>query len=199
MSRQIREMPVKLVRLARVAAGTVGLLGGIASPALGATYSGAISHRAPAPHTTKNPHDRAVDVRRITATFDNATGFFTVTVTFAKAPTAATRARVYLGFAWADITSSGQCHSPTGPYMAVDTKGQGVSGLYWHSCQPPAPPGPFQVHGQRSGRTITASVIDPALIGAVPTTFNQTRVSWRTIPFDYVPPFPMTEDAPQGS
>jgi hypothetical protein len=187
---------VKLVRLASVAIGTVGLLALMAGPALGATYSGSITHRAPPPHTTKNPHDRAADVRHIAATFDNASGLFTVTVTFAKAPTAATRARVYLGFAWAGITSSGQCHATTGPYMAVDMKGQTVSGLYWHSCQPPAPPGPFQVHGQRSGRTITASITDPDLIGAIPTNFNQTRVSWRTIPFDYVPPFPMTEDTP---
>jgi hypothetical protein len=176
-------------RLTCVAVAAVSLSACAAGPAWGAIYSGAKSDPA-------DQRDRSVDVRRIATTFDSSTGLWRVTVTFAKDPTSATRARIYLSFR---VQSLGQCHVGTmdegGPFLQTDVRGQAASAIYYDNCLPPSR---MTGSAQRSGRTVTVSMTDPRLIGVVPTTFNQTRVSWRNHPFDYVPAFPLTLVASSG-
>jgi hypothetical protein len=155
-----------------VAFALAGLLAGLADTASAAIFRGQISD------PSEHPADPSRDITNVAATFDSASGRWTVSVTFAAAPTAATSARLYLGI----LVPAAQCPLGAGGLGMLVQTGGGPAG-YSQNCRQGTP---RVVRRSLAGRTLTLQVTDPAAIGLTPEQLGQTRLSRHRV-YDYVP------------
>lgn len=153
------------------------------TPAMATTYAG---HRSDPADYRSGP---SRDVERVSTTFDDQAGRWTVRVVFYARPGQSTIAKVYLGLTLADL---GSCQGSGGPAMRLSIKGTSVSGGYALSCLPPGTGVPT-VEATRTGRVVSATVVDPQLIGARATAGTASRVSQSNRYFDTVAGFKLAE------
>jgi hypothetical protein len=149
-----------------------GLVGGVADSASATTFSGQISD------PVEHPADRARDITNVATTFDNATGRWTVIVTFAGAPTAATSARLYTAI----FPPRAQCPLGAGA-LGLELETSGTLGRYNQTCRQGTPQ---SMQRSLNGSVLTLQVSDPAAIGLAPVQLGQTRLSEHRI-YDLVP------------
>lgn len=137
-----------------------------------------------------DPIDRSVqpsrDITRVVTRFDNATGRWTSSVTFAAAPSTSFPARLNLSL----VPPKGQCpNGLTGLLLLIDIDGSSSS--YNQSCRPPSMQPMARPAVTRSvsaeGRTLTYDLTDPSTIGLNPGELNTLRLSQRNDVFDFVP------------
>jgi hypothetical protein len=114
----------------------------------------------------------------VATTFDNVEGRWTVGVTFAAAPTAATSARLYLAI----MGPRAQCPLGAGG-LGIELETGGTLARYSQTCRQGAPE---VIQRSLVARTLTLQVSDPAAIGLIPTKLGQTRLSQHRV-YDYVP------------
>jgi hypothetical protein len=150
----------------------VGLLGagmivGILCLAPGAS---ATVYRTEITDPVDHPGDRGRDITRVITSFDNATGRWQASVSFAAAPTSSSSAplRVAMSFA------RGACTLGAGNLL-FQTPSAGDKADYGQGCRQTAQPfPPVSRTVSDRGRTISLEVVDPVLIGLVPFELDQT-------------------------
>jgi hypothetical protein len=149
-----------------------GLVGGVADSASAITFSGQIDD------PVEHPADRSRDITNVATTFDNTNGRWTVSVTFAGSPTAATSARLYTGI----FPPTAQCPLAAGS-LGLELETSGALGRYNQTCRQGTPQ---TIQRSLSGSVLTLQVTDPAAIGLAPVQLGQTRLSEHHL-YDLVP------------
>jgi hypothetical protein len=105
-----------------------GLIGVQAANASATTFRGRIND------PVERLSDKSHDITSVASTFDNGTGRWNVSVTFAAAPTAATSARLYLGL----TVPRGQCPLGAGA-LGVLVETDSALSTYSQSCRQGTP------------------------------------------------------------
>jgi hypothetical protein len=166
-------MPVRRCsRRAAIVAVALAALLGVADTAAATTYRGQIAD------PIEHPGDPSRDITNVATTFDSSNGRWTVSVTFAGAPTAATSARLYTAI----LVPRAQCPLGAGG-LGIELETSGTLGRYSLSCRQGAPQ---TIQRSLTGTVLTLLVTDPATIGLTPAKLGQTRLSEHRV-YDHVP------------